>query len=251
MKTFTIEEFQELLINNQWEHQAYVEVVDFDKECSDDEFRSTTVPCVMVTYTVESSLGEMQIIHTDASIISKYDLDDRTDPMNLEGYCGDTFPWNEYNFAIVDKNGEQISLYDLVEDIDYCLAIPHKFMDYSSVKYNLVAEVEDLHPIDVDKEVVLLKRLNKPSLRFQGEKLASVDNEYESSPFWLELIVYKTIDNQFVCQVKNNSHTPNPELHSTVAVCDTKDKVEAFFEKHTDRDIEGRKLKDRIIEYVV
>jgi len=228
MKNISLDEFKTLVNRNDWVHQQELAIEGHEeREIEKDYETSIDLRCTFGTSYLTSTLENFKISYLEVFEYNDYDAQSlyfgQPNSLGLEEV------WSFGGFKVIDEEGEEISIYDL---IDY---IPSTFseVDYTVLDIDKPLEVEVEVEVEVDKgsamENFKLKIENAPDILFTGELLAFVSSDENNSGRWTELALYKTKGGKYICHQIGRTRYIGERDRFSGKVCSTAEEVIEFF----------------------
>jgi len=224
MKNISLDEFKTLVNRNDWLHQQELAIEGHEEREFEQKYETyINIPFTFGTSYLTSTLESFKISYLEVFEYNDYDAQSlcfgQPNSLGLEEV------WSFEGFKVIDEEGEEISIYDL---IDY---MPSAFseIDYNVLNIEQALEVE----VDLDKSSAMenfkLKIENAPDIHFTGELLAFVSSDENNSGRWTELVLYKTKSGRYICHQIGRTRYVNERDRFSGRVCNSAKEIIEFF----------------------
>lgn len=229
VQTMTINEFEELISNGEWQHEQDYEIADeslnYIEEWDDvtDTLERIAIPYYTGWISVTSTFGDFKITYSECFSYMENDSDSlqtEQDNFKLDG------------FSVIDDDGDEIPVYELADFMD------SRFnnIDYSVLNIKEVIDVDNSET-DSDNEEITIEIDNCPDIRFTGKILATAKSSANNASssysgqtgHWTELKLYKTKGGKYICYRIGYTLWEGATDSHKGKVCETLDDVKAFF----------------------
>lgn len=238
-KTFTLEQFKELLKNPDWKHETLIEPQETREECGKDgQDHDHTWGYVTNVSTLDGLKIEFtesfEYFHFEPDTF-KYGPNGEEPRVRIEG------------FEVVDEDGEELDGYDLDEYVDDNLNFSCYDDDGPGVYEDLYTEVE----VGDGEETESIERDYRPTL------VAHYDGYQKVSSYWYDAVNWETVklyglkdgvivqygfDSRFVGNTpKSDAEVFTGEDYKAKAIAWVRAKLED--RRHPDRELEEKAVK--------
>jgi hypothetical protein len=229
-KKFSVEEFENFIKSGGWKRECFTEEHDSDYSVRCVGSKLKNVGITFGCGAVDSSKDGVIIMYQEGYEFEENEPD--TFSTSTEGLNN---VWEIKGACIVDEDGEFLDIHDFNSELVAC--------GFSDIDYSHLV-LEETEELDFDEnsdlETFILDVSYEPKIKFSGELIASSINSPDrtmpdwsgSTGEWEELYVYKTLNNNYICYLRELTLWQDNESYFHCNFCKNLDEVKEFFGDH-------------------
>lgn len=225
MKKLTLEQFEQLIKNSDWKHTSFfgdeaTECVKFEQYDVDGQPELLDAHSVCGGAWLESEHDGIKIIYTE-NYSYKY--------CDSESFATNTDfdePWSIIGAIVVDDDGDEWSMNDIVDGFPTDFPSVFSDIDYSEIVDN-IDQSEDVG--EIDGELITVYVDNQPDIRFSGQLIGRASSKNHDSSRWTVLEIYQTKSGKYICSQQGCTKWVGEKTRYNGLVCTSKEALIEFF----------------------